>query len=122
MLCSNSLEIALFVCVCVCYSEVVDGKKMRNSKRKRGAGGKTTIGKAISTSEHSDMMEEEEEEEESLSRQGGGGGRGLVARSKVKRESLWSRMVSCPESEEYLQWKEAILTAARARISQETGQ
>ena len=59
----------------------------------------------------------ETREEERSSQQDGRGPRRL-ARPRFVRESLWSRMVSCPESKDYLQWKEAILTAARAKIPQ----
>ena len=88
------------------FSEVGGGKKTKKRDKTTG-----------DTAPVQDGEESDTVREGTLSQQEGGGERRPM-RSKFKRETLWSRMVSCPESEDYLQWKEAILTAARARISQ----
>jgi origin recognition complex subunit 6 len=92
---------------CIPKIEVAAGGK---KSRKRKGGDKA----ADATAE---KEQPETREEERSSQQDGRGPRRL-ARPRFVRESLWSRMVSCPESKDYLQWKEAILTAARAKIPQ----
>ena len=105
---SSCVHLCVCVCVCVCPSEATEA----SSSRKRKHSDKTNKTGTTASSEDSQQSQPTRTKDGGVPHSGA-----ASTKSKSKRESLWSRVVSSPLSEDYLQWKEAVLAAAREKIA-----
>ena len=98
----------LCVCVCVCCVDE-GGRKRRKKPSDKTRSGSTKETPAQSDNEQKDACRDDD-------------AMANTTNSRCHRETLQDRIVSSPLSEDYLKWKETMLTRARAKLQAITTQ
>ena len=99
------VRVCVCVCVCVCGVCVCAfsaEREVKGRKRKRG----DKVRASEDTQEEADPTHRDTEQKDPLH-----------TRTQHRRELLESRIVSSPFSQDYLFWKDRVLTAARAKVA-----